>query len=70
MLHMMEEKRHVRVFNSNDEADEAEAEYWERMTPEERLDSVGECVREYLRMRHEPEPGFHRVCKVLEQKRG
>ena len=62
------DRRFVRTFASHEEAARAEAEYWLAMTPEERLDAVGECVREYQRLHHEPESGFHRVCRVLERK--
>ncbi len=64
----MAPKRIVRVFDSHAEAEKAEFEYWLGMTPQQRLDAVGECVREYLRLRNEPEQGFQRVYRVLEQK--
>jgi hypothetical protein len=59
--------RFVRVFSSNEEA---ELSYWRTLTPEERLDAVGECVRHYLALRNEPEQGFYRVYRVLDQKKG
>lgn len=60
-------KRSIQVFSSHAEAEAAEARYWASLTPQERLDAVGECVREYLRLRHEPEQGFRRVYRVLER---
>lgn len=60
----------VRVFSSHTEADEAEIQYWLSLTPEQRLDAVGECVREYLALRNEPEQGFRRVYRVLERPAG
>ena len=57
----------VRVFDSHEEAARAEADYWRKLTPEQRLDAVGECVRAYMRLRNEPEQGFRRVYRVLEQ---
>ena len=61
-------ERVVRIFPSHEAAEKAEAEYWRSMTPQQRLNAVGECVREYLRMNGEPEPRFRRVYRVLEHK--
>ncbi len=55
----------VRVFRDHDAAAVAEAAYWEGLSAKERLDAVGECVRDYLRLNHEPEQGFQRVYRVL-----
>lgn len=63
-------KRFVRVFSSHEEAEKEESSYWRAMTPQQRLDAVGECVREYLRLRNEPEQRLRRVYRVLEQKSG
>jgi hypothetical protein len=60
----------VRIFSSHAEAQEAEIEYWLSLTPEQRLDAVGECVREYLALRNEPEQGFRRVYRVFERPAG
>ena len=60
----------VKRFSSHEEAQDAEIEYWLSLTPEERLDAVGECVREYLELRNEPEQGFRRVYRVLERPTG
>jgi hypothetical protein len=65
-----EERGTVRVFTSHEEAERAEIEYWLALDPEQRLDAVGECVREYLALRHEPEQGFRRVHRVLERPAG
>ena len=61
------DKRVVRVFASHEEAEKADMAYWRSLTPQQRLDAVGECVREYLRLRHEPEQRLLRVCRVLDQ---
>ena len=63
-------KRFVRVYTSHEEADAADLAYWRALTPEERLDAVGECVRHYLALRNEPEQRFCRVYRVLDQKAG
>jgi len=60
----------ITVFDSHAEADKNEAAYWSKLTPQQRLDAVGECVREYLRLRNEPEQGFQRVYRVLEREKG
>jgi hypothetical protein len=60
----------VRVFSSFEEAEAADIAYWRSLTPEQRLDAVGECVRHYLALRNEPEQGFCRVYRVLDQKKG
>lgn len=62
--------RFVRVFDSHEEADATELTYWRAFTPQERLDAVGECVRHYLALKNEPEQGFCRVYRVLNQKEG
>ncbi len=69
-LKELKRKRIVRVFTSHEEAEAAELAYWRELTPQERLDAVGECVREYLALRHESEQRFHRVYKVSDQKAG
>ena len=63
-------KRFVRVYTSHEEADAAELAYWQALSPEERLDAVGECVRHYLALRNEPEQRFRRVYRVLDQQKG
>jgi hypothetical protein len=65
-----ETPRVVRVFASHEEAERAEIDYWLSLTGEQRLDAVGECVREYLALRHEPEQGLRRVHRVLERPAG
>ena len=64
------QRKNVRVYDSHDEAAKAELEYWLALSPEQRLDAVGECVREYLALRNEPEQGFRRVYRVLERPAG
>lgn len=62
--------RFVCVFTSHAEADAAELAYWRTLSPEERLDAVGECVRHYLALKNEPEQRFCRVYKVLDRQEG
>jgi hypothetical protein len=56
----------VRRFDSHEEAAAADLDYWLSLTPEQRLDAVGECVSAYLELRHEPEQRLRRVHRVLE----
>ena len=60
----------VRVFSSHEAAEKADLEYWLALTPQERLDAVGECVREYLALKNEPEQRFRRIYRVLDLKAG
>jgi hypothetical protein len=62
--------RFVRVYASYEEAEAADPAYWHTLTPQERLDAVGECVRHYLALINEPEQRFCRVYRVLDQKTG
>ena len=62
--------RSVRVFHSFEEAEASEQDYWLSLTPEQRLDAVGECVREYLALRNEPEQRLHRVYRVCSRQEG
>ncbi|MDJ0764808.1 MAG: hypothetical protein QNJ97_17640 [Myxococcota bacterium] len=57
----------MRRFASHQAAQQAGWEYWLSLSPEERLDAVGECVREYLALRNESEQGFYRVYRVLQR---
>ena len=57
----------IKRFSSHEEASAEDLEYWLSLTPEQRLDAVGECVREYLELNHESEQRFCRVYRVLEQ---
>lgn len=57
----------VRVFSSHEEAERAEMAYWLSLSAEQRFDAVGECVREYLAIRNEPEQRLRRVHRVLER---
>ena len=63
-------KKIVRVFFSHEAAEKADLEYWLALTPQERLDAVGECVREYLALKNEPEQRFRRIYRVLDLKAG
>jgi hypothetical protein len=64
------ERRIVRVFSSHEQAERAEIDYWLALDPEQRLDAVGECVREYLALHHEPEQRLRRVLRVFERSAG
>jgi hypothetical protein len=59
--------RTVRVFQSFADAQEAEREDFLSMSPEERLDVVEDCVRDYLALRNEPESRLQRVFRVLDR---
>ena len=54
----------IRVFDSFDEADEADALFRSRMTPGQRVDIFFE-IRERART-NAAEPRLERVCRVLE----
>lgn len=60
----------IRIFDSHEAADRAEFEYWLSLTPQERIDVVGECVREFLALKNEPEQRLSRVYRVLEREAG
>ena len=64
------DRKIVRVFSSHEAAEKADLEYWLALTPQERLDAVGECVREYLALKNEPEQRFRRIYRVLDLKAG
>ena len=61
------ERRVVRVYASHEEAAKEEDAYWRALTPQQRLDAAGQCVRAYLWLRHEPEQRLRRVCRVFER---
>ena len=63
-------KKTVRVFSSHEAAEKADLEYWLALTPQERLDAVGDCVREYLALKNESEQRFRRIYRVLDLKAG
>ncbi|MBN2343830.1 MAG: hypothetical protein JXR45_20195 [Deltaproteobacteria bacterium] len=60
----------VSTFDSAQDAEADDLRYWLSLSPEERLDAVGECVQQYLELTNEPEQRFQRVYKVLELRKG
>lgn len=59
----------VRIFKNFKEAEENELSYWLSLTPEERLEAVDDCVRDYLKIKDEYKQGFRRVLRVLKSKK-
>ena len=56
----------VRVFNSFDEADQADIEYYASLTPQQRLDIMLDLVAAYRKSLGEAGERFERVCRVIE----
>lgn len=58
--------RVVQVFKSFEEADEAEAEYYARLTPNERVDILLDIIAAYRESQGEAASRFERVCRVVD----
>lgn len=55
----------ARVFTSWNDADEAEAVYYARLTPTERVNLLLELVAQYRRSLSPAGERFERVCRVI-----
>ena len=62
-------ERTVQVFQSFDEAEQAQLETYAAMTPQERLDLVLELGNQWSETYYGSESGFERVCRVIERPR-
>lgn len=53
----------ARIFRSFAEADKADFEYYQSLTPEQRLDILGELIT--LAQTNETEQRLERVCRII-----
>ena len=60
----------LQVFQSFEEADEADASYYAELTPQECVDILLDLVKSYRESLGEAAAGFERVCRVDELHRG
>jgi hypothetical protein len=59
----------IRVFNSFDDAEAADREYYRNLTPEQRLRVLFNIVAEDEAGKDGTQKGFQRVCRVTERRR-
>jgi len=57
--------REIKVFESLEEADRADAEYYSGLTPSERVDILLELVEKFRRSLG-PADRFERVCRITD----
>ncbi|MCS6952574.1 MAG: hypothetical protein RMK57_09110 [Bryobacterales bacterium] len=62
---MSTSERRVRIFQSFQEAEAADREFYKSLTPEQRLDILLELIA-----RHGSSEGLQRIYRVLERQRG
>ena len=60
-------ERVARKFNSFDEAEAAEIEYWKNLSGEKKLEILEELRSIYWSLKNEKIRGFQRVYKVIER---
>lgn len=60
------EKIWVRKFSSFDEENRADWEFWQRMTPDERVEVVEQLRQEWWEAHGNGEEGLRRAVRVLE----
>ncbi|HZM03151.1 MAG TPA: hypothetical protein VFC44_09015 [Candidatus Saccharimonadales bacterium] len=53
----------IRTFKSFEEADKADAEFYRALTPEQRLDILGELIARVYPDAHKQ--GIERVCRII-----
>lgn len=61
---------YFRKFASHEAAEAAELDYWLSLTPEERVEAVGSCLVDQLRLQGKTDgspPRLRRVCRVLKR---
>ena len=59
-------EKSIRKFDSFEEADRADAEYYASLTPQQRLDILLELVESYRKSLGETAERFERVYRVVE----
>lgn len=62
----MVSRKHVAKFSSFEESDRADRQYYESLSPQERLDLLLELVARHVESLGEAGKGFARVHRVIE----
>ncbi len=62
----MIDKSAINITSKNN--DTSEIEYWSRKTPILRILALEELRKEYIKWKHDSEPGFQRVYKIIKLK--
>ena len=57
----------IQVFNSHEEAEKADIEYYKSLTGEERLQILFALVKQYAQWNSRAAKGFERVYRVVER---
>lgn len=60
-------KKILKIFKNFEEAEEADRDYYLRLTPEERLILAEQLRREYQKIRYGAEQRFRRVFRIVKQ---
>ena len=66
--HILNMKRVIKIFNSFEEAENSEVEYWKSLEPRKKLEILEEIRLRYMELTGEGKQGFKRVYRIIKQK--
>lgn len=58
----------IKKYNSFEEAEKAEIEYWKNLEPRKKLEILEEIRLRYMEITGEGKQGFQRVYRIVKQK--
>ena len=59
----------LRKCSSFEEEEQADREFWQQMSPDERVAAIDDLRQDWLKMKGSRDEGLRRTVRVLEQKR-
>ena len=66
--HILNMKRVIKIFNSFEEAENNEVEYWKSLDPNKKLTILEEIRQRHMEITGEGKQGFQRVIRIIKQK--
>jgi hypothetical protein len=66
--HILNMKQVIKIFNSFEEAENNEVEYWKSLDPNKKLTILEEIRQRHMEITGEGKQGFQRVIKIIKQK--
>jgi len=66
--HILNMKQVIKIFNSFEEAENNEVEYWKSLDPNKKLTILEEIRQRHMEITGEGKQGFQRVIRIIKQK--
>ncbi len=67
-MYTLSMNRVITIFNSFEEAENNEVEYWKSLDPNKKLTILEEIRQRHMEITGEGKQGFQRVIKIIKQK--